>query len=811
MLFSLLLATMLASLVPQGFDLNSASLQDLESLSGISPEQAEVLYIYIQDTGGLENIYQILDLQEFTPEDLVWLRANTIVLPPASGEISPQVLDVMERLASEDGPGDANVEYWEDLLLRPMPVNSARWWDLRSLDRVSFIDAAAVDSRLRSLGPVSSVNSLRSTENLRYYGYSNMRDFVSVREPDYSSTDLFGNYRFIYEDGSGRHGIDDGLQGQISEMKSAVSDIIAGGRELSSTSIDSLALITRLQSEYDQLLEARHVTGFSHRLRLGVGDRYRAGARLSRGVNSLAGNELFAGLDASVNDRFDVGKAFVSFQDGGVVRQVIAGNYRLSLAQGLLIDNSDELMYRNTYRTWGLTPDLTSSRQSALFGGAAQIEAGPVLGYAFGSYTPRDAITNLDGTPNVVYQGEFRTEEYSDVLEETTYGAYAFYDMGDFLPAGTAIGLGGMGIEYSDSLNPSVAGMDIPNDTYTWDCPEYANMPSGDKLTYMAGAAQTVFRNMSAEVEAVRQDNGAWASITTARWQNNWFNVTGSYRNYALDFMNPYNRGFAEQHRFDDTVFEKAYRLNDPLASQLADLPVPKPEEGVYVETRFQVSRQVTFTRVYLDVWRNLAYDTENLRFQGEVEYRPVWPVRFRLKYKFQDKLNAKDIVPTNSRTQEFTFRTFSLPFGGDYFNIELRYGDVELTPNPLYGDDRNMNGGYLAFRYEHEFSPDLSVLGGSTLWTTNGMSQWEFEDTGIDFLDGDGTKFWVTLKNTLSDNLQLRLKFLRKDTFFPHNGFYRPDPEDQYHYQGSPDETVTDFGDHVTDYGIRCQLDIRW
>ena len=90
-------------------------------------------------------------------------------------------------------------------------------------------------------------------------------------------------------------------------------------------------------------------------------------------------------------------------------------------------------------------------------------------------------------------------------------------------------------------------------------------------------------------------------------------------------------------------------------------------------------------------------------------------------------------------------------------------------------------------------------------------MSQWEFEDTGIDFLDGDGTKFWVTLKNTLSDNLQLRLKFLRKDTFFPHNGFYRPDPEDQYHYQGSPDETVTDFGDHVTDYGIRCQLDIRW
>ncbi len=810
MLFSLLLASMLAA-VPPGLDINSASYEELVDLEGLTSEQAVVLYNYIQGVGGLENIYEVVDLPGFTPVTLEWLKQNVLVLPAPQPEISPRILDVMERLAQEDGPGDAAVEYWEDLLLRPMPVNRVSWWDLRSLDRVSFIDAASVDSRLRTLGPVSSVSSLRSTENLRYYGYRNMRDYVSTREPDYSSTDFFGSYRFIYDDTEGRAGTDDGLDGHISEMKSAISDIIDGGRELSSTSIDSLELITRLQSEYAQLLEARDVSGFSHRIRVGAGDRYRGGVRLARGTNSLAGSELVAGLETPANSRFDLGKAYFSFQDDGFVRQVVAGNYRLSLAQGLLIDNSDELMYRNTYRTWGLTPDLTSSRQNALMGAAAQLEAGPVLGYAFGSFTPRDAITNLDGTPNALYQGEFRPEEYSGVLTETTYGGYAFYDMGDFLPVGSAIGIGALEIQYSDSLNPAVAGLDIPNDTYSWDCPEYAGMPSGDRQTYFAGAAQTVYRNMSAEVEAVRQDNGAWASITTASWQNNWFNLTGSYRNYALDFMNPYNRAFAEQHRFDDTVFEKPYRLNDPLASQLADLPIPKPEEGLYLETRFQVSRQVTFTKVYLDTWRNLAYNTENLRFQGEVEYRPVWPVRFRLKYKFQDKFNHKDIVPSNSRTQEFTLRTFSLPFGHDYFSLELRYGNVELTPNPLYGDDRNMCGGFLATRWEHQFTPELSVLGGSTFWTTNGMSQWEFEDTGIDFLDGDGTKFYVTMKNTLSDNLQLRFKFLRKDTFFPHNGFYRPDPDDQYHYQGDPDERVTDFGDHITDYGIRCQLDIRW
>jgi hypothetical protein len=810
MLSSLLLALMLAA-VPPGFNLNTATYTELHGLTGLTPDQATVLYEYIQGIGGLENIYEVLDLPGFTPETLQWLKENTIVLPPEAPGISPQVQDVMERLAQEDGPGDAAVEHWEDLLLRPVPINHASWWDLRGLDRVSFIDAAAVDSRLRSLGPVSAVTSLRGTDNLSYYGYRNMRDFISVREPDYSSNDFFGSYRLIYEDDEGRNGIGDGLEGQLSEMKAAISDILAGGRELSSTSIDSLALITRLSSEYSELLEARDASGFTHRVRVGTGDRYRAGARLSRGVNSIAGSEIITGLDAPVNSRFDVGKAYFSFQNDGFVRQVIAGNYRLSLAQGLLIDNTDELMYRNTYRAWGLTPDLTSTRQNALLGCAAQFEAGPMLGYAFGSKAPRDAITNLDGTPNVLYQGEFRPSEYSGVLNETTFGGYAFYDMGDFLPVGTAIGIGALGIQYSDSLNPSVAGFDIPNDAYAWDCPEYADMPSGDKLSYFAGSAQTVFRNMSAEVEAVRQNNGAWATISTASWQNNWLYVTGSYRNYALEFMNPYNRGFAEQHRFDDTVFDKPYRLNDPLASQLTDLPVPKPEEGIYLESRFQISERITFTKVYLDVWRNLAYSTENLRFQGEVEYRPVWPVRFRLKYKFQDKQNNKDIVPTNSRTQEYTFRTYVLPSGGDYFGIELRYGNVELTPNPLYSDDRNMDGGFLALQWEHRFSTDFSVLGGSTLWSTNGMSQWEFDDTGIDFLDGDGTKFYITTRNTLSDNLQLRFKFVRKDTFFPHNGFYRPDPVDQYHYQGDPDETVTDFGDHITDYGIRCQLDIRW
>jgi len=399
----------------------------------------------------------------------------------------------------------------------------------------------------------------------------------------------------------------------------------------------------------------------------------------------------------------------------------------------------------------------------------------------------------------------------ADAVRETTAGGYGIVDLGGVLPYGTAFGAGAMSIAWDDSLAPDPAEIDIPGDTEPFICPEYSAMPSGDGMSVFSLSGQTVLGPMSLEGEAALQDEDATAFLASARWQNDWFYLLGAWRRYGLGYTNPYNRGFAEQGRFDDTTFEKPYYLNDPLMWQMADWPVPKPEEGLYIESRFQISRQVVVPRVYLDVWRSIPWGFENCRFQGEVEYRPVFPVRFRLKYKYQDKTKMQDIVPTSSVTHEVTLRTFILPAGNDFFEVSLRAGAVELTPNPRYDDDRLMAGGFISARWEHRFTEDFSVLGGTTLWTTDGMSQWEFEDTGIDFLDGRGSKVYLTIKQTVSDFLQLRLRILRKDTYFPRTGLYRPDPDDQYYYEGDGSSLVRDFGDHRAGYGINCQLDFRW
>jgi hypothetical protein len=811
MLSSLALAAAVAVSPGLKPDLNSASAQEIAGLAGLEPAAAESLEVYIFRAGGLEELYQALEAPGITAADLRPLGQAFRIAPPPEGGLSPAVLDVMERLAAEEGPGDAAVDAWENLLVRPLPVNTAKSWDLRSLDRVSLVDAAAVERRLSTIGPVSSVRSLRDVQYLSYYGYRNMEDFISTRELDLSSMELFGSYRVVVEQLSGREDYEEGLGYQLDNLGSALSELESGDRDYSGSPVDSAAVHARLEGSIAELGRARDVTGFSHRVMVGLGDRARGGLRLARQPHTPAGHGLFHDMDlGDVSRRFNEGKAFVSLHNLGPLHQVMLGNYRLSLGQGLMIDNSDELMYRRLDRAWGLHPDLTSTRQFALLGGAAEVRAGDITGYGFFSSAPRDAVVDVDGRPNILIMAPYRTSEMANAVMETTAGAYGFYDLGGWLPTATALGAGYMTVSYSDSLFPDHRYLDIPNDGYAWDCPEYDVMETGSEKSFLALAGQTVLANTSLEGELVRQDNGGMAGLATARWQNDYFYLTGAFRHYGMDFDNPYSRGFAEQKRFDDTVFEKPYYLNDPLASQLEEWPTPKPEEGFYVESRFQVSQHITFTKVYLDVWRSLPYSFGNHRFQGEVEYRPDFPIRFRLKYKYQSKTKMHDVVPTTSRTHETTLRSFFLPSNSDYFSVKLRLGMVELTPNPLYGDDRLLSGGFLSANWEHNFTESFSVLGGSTLWATDGMSQWEFEDTDIDFLDGDGTKLYITIKNTLSDNLQLRFRALRKDTWYPRTGLYRPDPDDQYYYQGDGG-AVTDFGDHVTSYGIRCQLDVRW
>jgi len=148
------------------------------------------------------------------------------------------------------------------------------------------------------------------------------------------------------------------------------------------------------------------------------------------------------------------------------------------------------------------------------------------------------------------------------------------------------------------------------------------------------------------------------------------------------------------------------------------------------------------------------------------------------------------------------TIRAFFLLSNYDFLGVDVRFGNADLSATE--GDDLTLNGGFLNISYRHNFRTGISVERGFVLWSTDGMSQWIFEDVGIDFLSGYGIKYYVVTSQNIG-NVLLRLKFRQKFTKLLHTGLYN-NPDIYYpELSGRP---VADFINHENSTKINLQLD---
>lgn len=792
-------------------DLNTATPDQIRALEGLPPKVADNIRLYLFRRGHLTSFYQLMEVEGMTPEILGALAPQVRLTPPAEqSQVTRYIAELQDKLASEESPGKGAIDAWEGLLLRPMDVNRASVDELLVLDNVTAIDAAAVVRHVRTQGRIGDWRSLRrNVQGLSNYGFLNMRNYITL-SPEEERFAFDGNYRLKASwddrlDGGDeedfRH-LEAMIQASIDAFTPgyAVYDTMTTGKILSNagwTQPEIQALKDRLEAERRYLAGLPNYGSMQHRLLMNLGPKMRVGA--------LWGQESY--------DRKALAKGYAQLAGLGPLRKLLLGNYRVVIGQGLVMDNTDDDFYasRRTSRAAGLFGDITTTQEFALRGAA--LEAGmwrlrPTLFY---SDDRKDGVLNRDGSVSGYFVLIPRFPQYRDVLGEKTAGFSLAMDLAglSFLPVGTSLGLSGYQSEYDRTIKPSAADLDLPGDKSDLSDPNFARLWTGDIRRVGGLFFRTVVDNLSVEGEAASQQGGGKAYVLSSRLQYETVYLLLIRRHYDIDYDNPYSRAFQEQVKFDDTVLEKEYRLLDPVYKQLVNYPAPKAESGTYLETRWQISRQFTLTRAYIDFWRNLAYGVDNVRFQGEVEYRPAFPVRFRLKQKYQAKNLPKSAWPTRSNTRETTLRTFATLTQRDYINAEVRYGEVRLTPSELYGGDVLMSGSYLAANFEHNFSPSWDLKLGMSGWRTDGMSQWIFEENGIDFLYGDGLKYYVSVSDRLSENMQVRAGVRGKDTRYPYNGIYGS--ESEYYYAGLPGIPVRDFTDSRDLWKVDLQLDIRW
>lgn len=784
----------------QPMDLNGASYRQILELPGMTVELADNIWLYLFEKGQFTSFFQLADIHGITPADINRLKDQVKIVPvQEQSEVTRYIADLQDRLASEERPGQGAINQWEELLLHPMNVNAATIDQLLVLQNVSSIDAAALIRHIREQGKITNWRTLqRNVRGLSRYGYNNLRNYIALDDVN-AKPYWDGNWRITLErDNELNGGLDVNYKALSAYVKAAADNFDTTALTLVKYgwSDDQLSKFkNQLLDEYRTLNDASNYGYFSQRLTANYSGHYRVGAL----------------LQSQPYEQSSLAKGYVGLSGTGLLEKVFIGNYRMTVGQGLVFDNTDENMIRQVSRGAGLFGDITNTREFSLKGAALQSRLWRFNPVAFYSENYRDGIVNRDGTINTYFLVNPRFSPFRDVFKEKTYGGTVKMDLSDYygLPIGTSLGMTGITSSYDRPFRPDALELDIPGDKNELSDPNYTQLWAGTERRIWGANFSTVADNISVDGELGKLSGGGWAHIIQSRLQYETVYFILLHRRYDVNYDNPYSRAFSEQVKFDDSILEKEYRLLDPVFQELTAIPAPKAEEGTYLETRWQMSRKFTITRAYIDFWRNLAYGLNNVRCQAEVEYRPAFPVRFRLKQKWQSKQLPKSAVPTKSTTMETTLRTFCALSDRDNLSIELRYGEVHLTPSTAYNSNAIMSGAYVASSWEHNFSPTWDFKAGMASWRTDAMSQWIFVDNGIDFLEGDGMKYFVSVSDRLSDNLQVKLRVMGKNTKYSYNGIYQTDSG--FYYDGLPGIPVSDFSDNQENWQVGLQLDLRW
>ncbi|MDD3235748.1 MAG: helix-hairpin-helix domain-containing protein [Candidatus Cloacimonetes bacterium] len=248
-------------------------------------------------------------------------------------------------------------------------------------------------------------------------------------------------------------------------------------------------------------------------------------------------------------------------------------------------------------------------------------------------------------------------------------------------------------------------------------------------------------------------------------------------RHTDVDFDNPYSNSFSEHERFDGTMLDgNVYSLTN---SSIADLYLngnqAQPEQGLYFETRYKFNNYFTIGRSYLDFTERLADHRRSVRFQSELELRPLFQISLRLRYKNQVN-RFEDLADRGiSKTNEYTLAARTFLSNRDFLELEYRYNTVYAPPylsitslaqpgnNDGTAGQTLMVGDYIAANYTHNFTSSLKIQGSFLYWFGHGISHWDWEDMEIDFMGEKGSKAWVAISSRISQNLYMNIKFRNK------------------------------------------------
>jgi hypothetical protein len=804
-------------------DINHASLDALKSLP-IPGDVAEAIYEYRTYRSYFNSLYDLLVVEGVTPQMLETLRPLVVVTPVFQLEQEDMREEerraqeryyVVQRFLSEEGASEGLVDDYVDQIKDPRNVNRLNYYDLVSYQNVSPVDAVAILRERALAGKIENMRQLRSASGVTYWGFRNLRDFIRYDDPEGTKTRFSGDYQFrVYNTPYTLDDYDALAENVQATISTAESNALTAEQRANLRNFDENTFAGRMNlGASDPYM--------TNKLRLRYGRHVKAGGITHRNLGEENWDET-AKAYLEIGDYAPVSTPFGKFQ----LHKAVVGNYAVTLGQGLIMDATDFFMPRRTgsgynVRSVGIRGDISRSDEYTLRGTALEGTLGRVRGTFFYSLDDKDAILNPDGSfnsyitmmPRVsndflegirddidagLLKGHRESKYYTpmrDVMREQITGGNVKYE---FRP-GTYVGLTGLDMHYWNRLyhsdaarrwNPDPASLvmqpatrleDRDSELYT----RYNSTDLGPYRRIWGAEGSTVFENVSlaaeyGKLETSNEENalkrifsyGPEAFIANGYIQYENFNFLALYRNYSLGYDNPYNRAFSENSKFQQTLMDgNPFRLWNPLYSYTAyNDPSPKAEEGWYFSTRYQFTRAFTLTGLEYDTYTRKADGADLKRLTIRAEYRPVFPVRFRVRHRLSGRHDQRpdDIRAFQSWDTRLEMRVNLSNYdqmGFLYSTTNVTFADRPRLSAPAAGGNTSTNlvgsrgipAKAVQATYTHNFSDFLTATVSAEIY--DGFL-YNFEDNEFVVLDGNGFRNWFMVRSRLSENLSWRFKW---------------------------------------------------
>lgn len=827
----LLFVLLTTGLFAAKIDLNTASFGELMQLP-ITEKQARDILEYREYVTIFSNIFELRQIPSIDQRTLLRLKDLVVVsLYQETDDVEArreEIRDLLERLDSNEGASEGMADVWEDYLMTPQNINRMHFDDLISLPNVSAVDAVAILRRVARGDTIADMRDMRNSVGLSHYGYTNLRSYVYYKEPPVRNRLMFDAqmqyYTRYFEEGQYDMFHESFLRSDYGN--SAV--IVPHKKDLAYWGYFNLDRI-----DPDIMLKARMRYGNNYKIGfMNYTSKGEKSLQKKTTDEIIADSKFYAGYENTQLPWLDntrlklyLGHYRATYGEGLVMENTDFYSAR-------------KTGFGFSKRILGITPDLSRTQEFALRGAAVEITH-PMVGFsAWVSQDNKDAIVYLDPNGDTV-QVNGKDKVFSYVIPSVRFEnddlrtAEAYFT--NEISSGSNYAVPYVNLAYrKDALNEKlwgthlqinpIIGTKLGFTTYTalyddahFVVPNYNDLKTiliRDSYYYpkykmmdaeIAGMystltdryernfrrvlgidASTVIGNTSIQGEYAEltvhgddhklgDDPSAMLISAYTQFENLYFLTL--YRNYAVGFDNPYSNAFSEHERFDDTVLEKnVYALTNPT---LADIYLgsnqAQPEEGIYFETRYKFNNYFTVGRSYLDIFERKTDGRRTARFQSELEFRPLYQLGIRFRYKNQ--VNRYDDFAERgvSKTNEYTMSVRTFLSNRDFLEFEYRYNTVLSPPytsltNPAVPGNNSMaaamtlmTGDYIGVNYTHNFNKNLKLQGSFIYWFGHGISHWDWEDMEIDFMGEKGSKAWIALHSRISQNLYMSLKFRNK------------------------------------------------